>query len=459
MSASIRLSIAFALICAAGSAAAASRGTAAAPAAAPVDEAAVAAKESDEALRHSDGVAAIVNDSVISNYDVRQRVALFMATSGVKPTPEAEKKIRAQVLKQLETERLQLLEAEKNKVTVSASDVDKAISDIENDNHMSTEQLGQLLSRAGVRMETLRGQIAAQIAWSKLVQEQLGDRVHVSKLDVDDELQRLKADADKPRYAVAEIFQAVDTPEQDAKIKKDMEDLEVQLHAGAPFSAVARQLSQNPTAAQGGDLGVVQEGQLAPELDKVLKTLRPGQISDPIRSTGGYYILFLRGEQMPANAKLPEQPEQPKLPPGQLPLMRITLPVGPKPPKDLLQRAMEAAGAMRAQIESCSTAKSVADRLHGTMVQNLGLTKLADLSVEMRSAIEHAEPGSATDPFLSPAGIEVIVRCDPKPAPKIENIKIPTVNEVENQLYEQQITTLARQYLRDLKRDADIEDR
>ena len=78
----------------------------------PVDEAAIAAQESEEALRHGDGVAAVVNDTPISNYDVRQRVQLFVATSGVRPTPEALKEIRGQVLKQLETERLELLEAE-----------------------------------------------------------------------------------------------------------------------------------------------------------------------------------------------------------------------------------------------------------------------------------------------------------------------------------------------------------
>ena len=298
----------------------------------PVDEAAKAAQESEEALRHGDGVAAVVNDSPISNYDVRQRMQLFIATSGVKPSPEAQKEIRGQVLKQLETERLELLEAEKSKVTVSAAEVDKAINDIMTDNHLTQEQLNKLLSGADVRMATLRAQIAAQIAWSKLVQDALGDRVHVSQLDVDDELARLKQGASKPHYVVSEIFQAVDTPEQDAKVKKDMEDLKLQLDAGAPFAAVARQLSQNPTAAQGGDMGTVQEGQLPPELDKVLKTMHSGDKVGPIRATGGYYILYLRELQLPEGAKLPDEAAvQPSGPPGVLSFARILLPMPPKP--------------------------------------------------------------------------------------------------------------------------------
>ncbi len=427
-----------------------------APAAGSVDEAAIAAQELKEAVHDSDGVAATVNDTVISNYDVRQRVALFMATSGIRQTPEALKQIRAQVLKQLETERLQLLEAEKNKVSVSAGEVDKAISNIMNDNHLSSDQLKTILSRSGVQMATLRAQIAAQIAWSKLVQDQLGDRVHVSSLDVDDELARLRAGANNPRYLVSEIFQAVDTPEQDAKVHKDMDDLEVQLQAGAPFAAVARQLSQNPTAAQGGDLGVVQEGQLPPEVDAVLKTMRPGQISQPIRSSGGYYIIMLREKQEPENAKIPDTVPQPSGPPGTLPLVRITLPLGPNPSKDLVERGFRAAAALRSHIESCSNAKEVASRLPGAIFNHYPEQKLSDLSAQMQAAINQAEPGSATQPLASPVGIEVFVRCD-KPVPKITSFHMPSRDQIEQQIYEEQITTLARQYLRDLRRDADVE--
>jgi peptidyl-prolyl cis-trans isomerase SurA len=382
---------------------------------------------------------------------------LFIATSGVKPSPEAQKEIRGQVLKQLETERLELLEAEKSKVTVSASEVDKAINDIMTDNHLTQEQLNKLLGSADVRIATLRAQIAAQIAWSKLVQDALGDRVHVSQLDVDDELARLKQGANKPHYVVSEIFQAVDTPEQDAKVKKDMQDLKAQLDAGAPFGAVARQLSQNPTAAQGGDMGTVQEGQLPPELDKVLKTMHSGQTSEPIRATGGYYILFLRELQLPEGAKLPDQAAlQPSGPPGTLSFARILLPLPPKPPKDLIERAGQAAAAMRAQIQSCANAKQMAAKLPGTSFMDLENMRLADLNAQMQEALQQAGPGGITPPMVSAAGVELLVRCDKAP-PRVGVVHIPSRDQVEQQIYEEQITTLARQYLRDLRRDADVE--
>src|SRR5437868_8436676 len=120
----------------------------------------------------SDGVAAVVNDSIISDYDLRQRVALFVATSGVRPNAENLKAIRQQVLSQLETERLELLEAQRKNISVSTSEVDKAIDNIMQDNHLTIDQVKKLLAGSNVDMATFRGQIAAQIAWTKTVQDE-----------------------------------------------------------------------------------------------------------------------------------------------------------------------------------------------------------------------------------------------------------------------------------------------
>lgn len=408
-------------------------------------------------VHHGDSVAAIVNDSVISDYDLRQRMALFIATSGVRPSADALNEIRDQVLKELETERMEQLEAQKDNISVSASEVDKAIDQIVKGNHLTVDQLKSVLQQGGVDMATLRSQLSIQIAWSKLVQDQLGDRVHIAPEDVDAELQRIKQGANKPRYLVSEIFQAVDTPEQDAKVAKDMTDLDRQIELGAPFSSVARQFSQNPTAAQGGDLGWVQEGQLPAELEAQVAKMSVGDVTQPIRASGGYYILQLRDKQAPVGTKLP-QAVQTTTPAGALPLVRILLPIGPKPAKDLADRAIEAAGAIRAHIKDCTQARDIVNKMPGSQYMNLGTMKLADLSADMQAAIAKTEPGETTAPFASTAGVELIVRCD-KAVPKETVFVMPTRDEIEEQLYEQQMTVLARRYLRDLRREADVEAR
>ncbi|HEY2445133.1 MAG TPA: peptidylprolyl isomerase [Rhizomicrobium sp.] len=409
-------------------------------------------------VHHGDGVAAIVNDSVISDYDLRQRMALFIATSGMRPSEDALKQIRGQVLAELETERMELLEAQKANVSVSAADVDKAIDDIVKGNHLSMDQLKSVLSQGGVDMATLRAQISVQIAWSKLVQDQLGDRVHITPEDVSAELERIKQGANKPRYLVSEIFKSVDSPEQDVRVFKDMTDLDNQIQLGAPFSAVARQFSQNPTAAQGGDLGWVEDGQIPNEIASRLKDMVVGDVSPPIRASGGYFIVQLRDKQAPAGTKIPVAAQQSATPLGTLPLVRVLLPIGPKPAKDLAQRAMEAAGVVRSHIRDCQHAHDVVSKVPAAVYQNLGTMRLSDLSANMQAEIAKTPAGETTEPFASPAGVELIVRCD-KPVLKETAIIIPTRDQVEQQLYEQQMTVLARRYLRDLRREADVESR
>jgi peptidyl-prolyl cis-trans isomerase SurA len=404
----------------------------------------------------TDGVAAVVNDSVISDYDLRQRIALFVATSGVRPSAENLKAIRQQVLSQLETERLELLEAQRKNISVSTSEVDKAIDNIMQDNHLAIDQMKKLFAASNVDMATFRGQIAAQIAWAKTVQDEYGDRANVSSADVDDEFKRIAGGANKPHFRVAEIFEAVDSPEQDAQVFKNMQGLLQQIRAGAPFDAVARQFSQNPTAASGGDVGIVQEGQLVPELDAALHKMHSGEVSEPIKASGGYYLLFLRARIEPVGTKLPQAPVQPQGGPGTLPLARVLLPIGAKPPKALLENAMQAANILRQNINGCERLPEIVARMKGVMYFNLGRMQLSMLTPEIRSALAQTHEGETAQPFQSAAGIELIVRCDKAP-PKLEVFHMPSRDEVEQQLYEDQMAVYARRYLRDLRRVANFE--
>jgi peptidyl-prolyl cis-trans isomerase SurA len=92
------------------------------------------------------------------------------------------------------------------------------------------------------------------------------------------------------------------------------------------------------------------------------------------------------------------------------------------------------------------------------VVQDIGKMgiKITDLSPEIQSAITKAGPGETTPPFRSPAGVEMMLRCD-KRAPTVTAFTIPTRQQVEEQLFDDQITMLSRRYLRDLRRGANVE--
>ncbi len=412
---------------------------------------------SDHNPNDSDSIVATVNDETISDFELRQRVALYLALNGIQQlTAEQRDHIRGQILEVLESEKLQLQEAVKKKITVSPVEVDKRINAMIEDYHFTIQQLRENLAKAGASEDALRAQLTASIAWQKAVQDEYAEQVNITPQMVDEEMARYAESANKPHFRVVEIFLPVDNPEQDAKVKKDAEEVETQLRQGAPFPAVARQFSQHPSAATGGDMGWINDGQLAPELNTALEKLQVGAITDPIRSTGGYYILGLRERQEPLGTKIADVPTGSVGPAGTLPLARLLFPVDPRSPKDRLEEIVKVATQIEQHYGGCGQLEELHKKMNGTVFMELGDAKLADLSPQIQEAMKNTHPGEAAPPFLSEAGVELIGRCDKKIEIKTAYV-MPTRQEVEDQLFQNQIAALARRYLRDLKRDANIQ--
>ena len=86
----------------------------------------------------------------------------------------------------------------------------------------------------------------------------------------------------------------------------------------------------------------------------------------------------------------------------------------------------------------------------------MGMTQLGMLNQQIRDAVLKTPAGGASAPFLDAAGIEIFVRCD-KAVPELHKVIIPTRDQVREQLFEDQITALARRFSRDLRRNANIE--
>jgi peptidyl-prolyl cis-trans isomerase SurA len=404
----------------------------------------------------SDGIAATINDISVSEFEVRQRMSLFVATAGLQPNEEEKKRIRGQILEQLENEKLQLQEAIKKHITVSPTEVDNQVNHMVTDNHLTMAQLRDVLNNAGSSEQALRTQITAQIAWEKTVSQEYQDRINISPGDVDAELARYAEGADKPHYLVSEIFFPVDNPDKDAEAHKTAISVEEQLKAGGNFALVARQFSQSPSAASGGDIGWVHEGQLAPELNTALTKMAVNSLSSPIRSIGGYYIVSLRARQEPLGTKIAAPSEAATSPDSTLPLSRLLLPLGQSPSQDVIASAMKIANNLRANYSGCEMLEKLPAQLSGSVYMNLGNMKVGDLSPEIQRALAATHAGEAAAPFVSDAGIELIGRCDKKIVVQTAYV-IPTRQDVENQLFQQQISAMARRYMRTLRRGVDVE--
>lgn len=408
----------------------------------------------------SNGIAATVNELSISEYELNQRVAFMIAVSGFKPTDADIKRMRDEMLNRLEDEKIQLLEARRRKITVSPVEVNKRIDAFLADNNSSMEQLTKVLSENGSSIDTLRNQYIASIAWQQVIQQEFQSEVVITPAQIDDALRRALEGANRPHYRVSEIFLPVDRPEDDARVKALIEDIEQRLRSGAAFRNMARQFSRNPSAAAGGDIGWVYDGQIAPELNSVVAALDVGELSKPVRARGGWYLLGLQDRQEPlgTNVNVAAAPE-PSGPPGTLPLARLLLPLPPGAPSAAVENTVKAAMQVRQVAESCEALEKISHdpALKGSVFMNLGNPILADLHPELQKALAETKSGEAAMPVVLDAGVELFMRCDKRAPPPRQVFKIPTREEIQDQLFQEQIAALVRRYMRDLKREASIE--
>jgi len=171
----------------------------------------------------SSGAAAFVNGVVISNYDLDQRTALFVATSGVRLTNDNLAQIRSEVLRALEDELIELQEANKHRINVTKAEVDKALQNIAADNKLSAAQLLNTIGQAGVASTTFLQQLGAQIIWQKLVTARYGTDILISDQDVDEAMNRLKQGADKPQFLLSEIYIGVEKSEYYPRVRASAE--------------------------------------------------------------------------------------------------------------------------------------------------------------------------------------------------------------------------------------------
>jgi hypothetical protein len=104
-------------------------------------------------------------------------------------------------------------------------------------------------------------------------------------------------------------------------------------------------------------------------------------------------------------------------------------------------------------VSSCADLPNLAKQLQGTVHQRLGTMKPTDMSAELRGALAKTVPGEVVRPFLSDAGVELMVRCDVA-VQGIRAIELPTRDQVQQQLFTQKMSLYSKSYLHDLKRTA-----
>ncbi len=243
-----------------------------------------------------DRVVAIVNDEAVTQYEIdeQKQVALAqMKTQNVTP-PNADT-LEKQVLERIITERALLQFAKETGVRVDDTQVERTIARIAQDNKLTPEEFRKALEKEGTSYAKFREDIRNEIIVQRLRERDVDGRVTVSESEVDNFLatQNVQAGGDV-EYRLSHILVLVPeqaSPEQIEVKRARAEDALKQIRGGADFAQVAAGFSDAQDALQGGSLGWRTAARMPTVFAEQVRTMKPGDVSDVLRSANGFHIV------------------------------------------------------------------------------------------------------------------------------------------------------------------------
>ena len=380
------------------------------------------------------GIAAVVNNDIVTTHDLRQRTLFMVATTGIKRDEESIARAQQQALRNLVDEHIQMQEAQKFEQSIDDEEVNRSVAQLIGRNGLDPNEVVERLASVGVSIETMRDQVRSEIAWQRIINGLYGSRIRISDAQIDETLNRISANASKPNYRVAEIY--IEATPDIGGIEGALEGANAmiqQVADGAPFPLLAQQFSSAPTAAKGGDMGWIREGELRPEIDRVIVQMEKGNLSKPIQVPGGVYVVALLDKKISEADTLYK-------------LQQIVA------KNDDIESAKSTLLGLDGTLESCETLKDDVASIDGVTSADMGEIKSSDLTDDVLKVLESTDVGGMSKPIERPDGAVSIMVC----SREASGSDIPTRDQVENRLMDQQLAQASKRHLRDLRRKATI---
>ncbi|WP_084456020.1 peptidylprolyl isomerase [Novosphingobium rosa] len=388
---------------------------------------------------------AIVNGDIITGTDVDQRLALVIAANGGKISDEERTQLRAQVLRNLIDETLQIQEAKSADATIDDSEVNDTFARVAQENfHQDVNALDAYLARVGSSSASLKRQIKGELAWQRVLRKNVQPFINVSQEEVKELIAKMQAQKGTDEYHVGEIYLSA-TQESKPSVAANANRIMDQLRQGGSFVAYARQYSEASTKVVGGDLGWVRLSQLPTELAAAARDMQPGQLTGPVEMRGGFSIIYMIDKRKVLTA----DPRDAIL---ALKQISIDFPKGTSE-ADANKRATEFSAAIKGA-KGCGGVDAAAQKIGANVVAN-DQVKARDLPAALQQTVLAMQPGDSTQPFGSVTeGVRMLMLCgreEPKDA------GAPNFDQVLGQMEDERVNRRAQLYMRDLRRDAIIE--
>ena len=251
--------------------------------------------------RVMDRVLAIVNNDAITLSELQEAIAVYKYENRDR-APESSDQLVQQFLTRMIDSRLQIQEAEREKIVIEEAEIDEELADrIKKMNMKSKEEFEAALKAQGIPMAAVRKRIGDELRRGRIVSQKVRRRVSVTEEEVTQYLE-----ANRPKLETGLAYHArhililpetgaEDAAWENARIRAEL--IRSQLLQGADFAELAKQHSRDASARDGGDLGTLKRGELAQDIETQILSLTPGQISSPYRSPLGYHIFRLESKE------------------------------------------------------------------------------------------------------------------------------------------------------------------
>jgi peptidyl-prolyl cis-trans isomerase C len=244
------------------------------------------------------GKAAIVNGVVIQEEEVNRGLLYhqqrLLATTGQVIRPDMMMEARKMVLENLIDRELLYQQSRKKGVVIDDAQVNEQLDRLKKQ-YPNEQAFKDSMAEDHLSEDTVKSRIKMNLAVQKFVEKEFGGKVDVSEGEA-------KAFYDgNPEYftepeaiRVSQILIKVDPKSEPAKkeeARKKLEDIQKRVQKGEDFAILAKDFSQDASAAQGGDLGIIPRGRMPKALDDAAFSLKPGEVSNAVETELGFHLI------------------------------------------------------------------------------------------------------------------------------------------------------------------------
>lgn len=245
-----------------------------------------------------DRIVAVVNAEVITRSELDDRIRLILQQlrqQNIEP-PTAEIMER-QVLERMIADRAQLQFAKDSGLRIDEAQLDRAMERIATSNGLSVAEFRRTVERDGVTFERLREDVRTEMTVQRLREREVESRIQVSESDIENHLADESGAPDAMTefnlsHVLVRIPEGASADQLD-RLQQRVRAARDELRKGSDFTKVAIAFSDAPDGLEGGSMGWRSRDRLPELFVDAIERLKPGDITEIIRSPAGFHIVKL----------------------------------------------------------------------------------------------------------------------------------------------------------------------